>query len=211
MTHGLNLKDISKLMIRAIPHPVRLISLRRLRHIVLIAVMGAALIPAFSQTASAYVSISSPPDLNLAAIPGTGGASEGTVVWTVATDAVLGYTLTIQASGTPAMTSGANSIADYAEAVPGTPETWTVAASAAAFGFSAQGASTPTGTWGTPASGAGKYRGFTGSSPIEIANRLLPTGGENTTVYFKAEVGASHFQVSGTYTATITATATATI
>lgn len=183
--------------------------LRGVKCLFLFTVAAVALLPAFSQpAAAASVSISSPADLTMAAIPGTGGVSEGTIDWTVTTDAVLGYTLTVQATSTPAMTQPGYSIPDYPAS---TPETWSVAAANAAFGFSAQGPSTPTSSWGTPGSGSGKYRGFSGSSPIEIANRVLPTAGESTTVYFKAEVGSSRLQASGTYTAVIVATATITI
>lgn len=208
MIAGLNINNVSILKRKAAPSLGGKDRLRRVRFLLLITGMAAVLALSFPGTALAYVSISSAADLNLAAIPGTGGASEGTVTWTVATDAVLGYSLTVQASGAPAMTQNSYNIPDYPAT---TPETWSVASTSAAFGFSTQGPSTPTATWGTPASGAGKYRGFSGTSPIEIANRVLPTAGENTTVYFRAEVGSSRFQVSGTYTATITATATVTI
>lgn len=161
-------------------------------------------------TINNYISISSPSDVTLSAIAGTGGSSEGTAAWTVTTNNILGYNLSVAASASAAMTSGSNSIADYTPAVAGTPETWSVAAANSEFGFSAEGASTPTATWGTPSTSAGKFRGFNGVTGIQVASKVLNTSGsgEATTVYFKAEVGASHFQPSGSYTATITATAT---
>lgn len=155
-----------------------------------------------------YVSITSPSDVTMSAIAGTGGSSTGSAAWTVATNNVLGYSLNVAASSSPAMSSGANTIADYTETVAATPETWSVAATAAEFGFSAEGAATPTLTWGTPSTGSGKYRGFTGTTGIQVATAATPTSGQATTVYFKAEVGSSKLQTSGTYTATITATAT---
>lgn len=155
-----------------------------------------------------YVSISAPSDVTMSAIAGSGGTSTGTAAWSVATNNAVGYSLNVAAGATPAMSSGANTIADYTETVPGTPETWSVAASASEFGFSAEGAATPTLTWGTPSTSAGKYRGFTGTTGIQVANSASPTSGQATTVYFKAELGSSKLQSSGTYTATITATAT---
>lgn len=151
------------------------------------------------------ISISSPSDVTLSAIPGTGGTSTGSVSWTVST-VLTGYNLTVSASTTPAMKSGSNSIADYHAT---TPETWSTAVADSEFGFSTEGAATSTTTWGTPSTGAGKYRGFAGSTQINIASRAASlTFNDVTTVYFKIEVGSNHFQVSGTYTATITATAT---
>lgn len=155
--------------------------------------------------AQAAISISHPSDITLPAIPGTGGVSEGTVTWTVSVTALLGYTLTVNASTTPAMTQTGYAIPDFPYTIP---TVWSVAANDAAFGFSAQGTDTPTDTWGTPGSGSGKYRGFSGTTPIQIASGGLVSTGGDTTAYFKGEVGSSYFAVSGTYTAVITATAT---
>ncbi len=159
-----------------------------------------------SVTVDDYISLSNPGDVTLANIAGTGGASENSATWTVATNNDLGYKLEVSASGSPALTKGADSFADLADG--GTPIPWSVAPADSAFGFSAEGAATSTALWGTPSSGSGKYRGFTGSTPIEVANNGNETAGEDTTVYFKAEVGASHLQASGLYTANVTVTAT---
>ncbi len=154
-----------------------------------------------------YISISQPANLDMPAVAGSGGTSEGNVAWTVGTNNLLGYTLSTSASTTPAMTGGGYSIPDYSPAVAGVPETWSVAANSAAFGFSAEGNSTSTLTWGTPSTNAGKYRGFNGATGIQVASRVLPVASETTTIYFKGEIGTSYMQPSGTYTATITATA----
>lgn len=157
---------------------------------------------------NSYISISQPSNLNMPAVAGTGGTSEGTVAWTVGTNSLLGYSLTTAANTTPAMTGGGYNIPDYSPAVPNTPELWSITASQAAFGFSAEGASTPAGTWGTPSTpGSGKYRGFNGATGIQIASRILPVASEATTVYFKGEIGTSYMQPSGTYSASITTTA----
>lgn len=157
-------------------------------------------------TVDNFISISNPGDVTLATIAGTGGSSENSSTWTVATNNDLGYKLEASATGAPAMTKGADSFADY---VNGAPVPWAVAAADSAFGFSAEGSATPVGTWGTPGVGSGNYRGFNGATAIEVANNGNETAGENTTLYFKAEVGATHLQASGLYSANLTITATA--
>lgn len=156
--------------------------------------------------AQAAVSISQPSNLVMPAIPGTGGGtSEGSTTWTVTGTALLGYTLEVSASSTPAMVSGAYNIPDYPAT---TPQTWSVASDAAAFGFSAEGDDTSTSTWGTPSTGNGKYRGFAGTSKILVAQGGILSFGNPTTIYFKVQVGSAVLKPSGTYVATITATAT---
>jgi hypothetical protein len=161
---------------------------------------------AVSVTVDDYISLSNPGDVTLANIAGTGGSSENSATWTVATNNDAGYKLEVTAAGSPAMTKGADSFADFPDG--GTPIPWSVAAGNSAFGFSAEGNATSSVLWGTPSTGSGKYRGPTGSTAIEVANNGNETAGEDTTLYFKAEVGSSHLQASGTYTANLTVTAT---
>lgn len=137
--------------------------------------------------------------------------------WTVATSDTNGYALSVQASTDPAMQSGSDSFADYSEGTPETPEQWSVS-NAYEFGFSAYGTHVPTGTWGTDQSSCGSggplvsatrlYRGFNGTSPIQIASHsaTTSTSGVSSTVCFGAEQDTA-LAPSGTYTATITATA----
>ena len=141
----------------------------------------------------------------------------GTSTWTVTTNNVTGYNLTIKATSSPAMIStvGSSSVANYQT---GAPNTWSVTAGTAAFGFSVFGPDTPTATWGTGALCSGtpdqpstslKYMGFTTttSTPV-LANRstTTPFAGIATTVCFAVEQD-SFFIPTGTYTATIVATA----
>jgi len=139
----------------------------------------------------------------------------GTTTWNVKTNNVTGYNLTIKATSTPAMTSGANSVANYQT---GAPNTWAVTSGAAAFGFSVFGSDVATATWGTGSSCSGaadvpsaslKYMGFTTttSTPV-LANRVTTTAfaGTDTTVCLAVEQNAFYIP-SGTYTATIIATA----
>jgi hypothetical protein len=143
-------------------------------------------------------------------------SSIGSSTWTVITNAALGYTLSVKSSTNPALMSGANSFANFTEAVAGTPETWVVPPGAKEFGYSAFGTDTVVGTWGTDTdciaaagvpSAALKYVGFLTTDKI-IATRatVTPIAGIPTTICFAAEQDAI-FAAAGTYTATITGTA----
>ncbi len=159
-----------------------------------------------SVTVDDYISISNPGDVTLANIAGTGGSTESSATWTVATNNDAGYKLEVTASSTPALAKGADSFADFVDG--GTPIPWSVAAADSAFGISAQGNATSAALWGNPGAGSGNYRGLQGATAIEVANNSNETAGEDTTLYFRAEVGASHLQPSGTYSANLTVTAT---
>lgn len=139
-------------------------------------------------TVADYITISHPADVNLTSIAGLGGSSEGNATWTVATNNDNGYQLTIAAGSSPALNKGLDSFADYIG-----PGTWSIAAADSAFGFSV------TDTL--------NYKGLTGATPILIKSNPSETAGESTLVNFKAEVGASHLQPSGNYTANLTVTA----
>ncbi|MHB8968118.1 MAG: hypothetical protein ACYC5A_01495 [Thermoleophilia bacterium] len=136
-----------------------------------------------------YISVNPVASVALGPIAGAGGADEGATTVTVATNNDLGYKLEITASGTPAMTKGADSFADYS----GLPA-WSIAATDSAFGFSVDNNTS--------------YQGLNGGTPIQIKTNNNETTGENTNLFFKAEVGASKFQASGTYQADLTVTAT---
>lgn len=152
------------------------------------------------------ISVSSPADVTMSPnITGTGTAN-GSATWNVFTSNASGWKLEVEASASPAMSDGSGNIFDdYTESVSGTPEAWSVSASDSEFGFTASGdnviADYSSGTL---------YEGFKGTTKIEVATDSSNTsgGGVDTTVGFRAEVGSSKIQVSGTYTATITATAT---
>jgi len=163
------------------------------------------------------ITISNGADTTMA--PHIGIAANGSIgssSWVVTTNGALGYTLAVKASASPALVSGGNSFADYPEAVTGTPEVFAVGSGTKAFGYSAFGTDTATGTWGTAAScgSAGtpsateKYVGFKITDKT-IATRatVTPTSGITTTICFAAAQNAV-FTPAGTYTATITGTAT---
>ena len=151
----------------------------------------------------------------------TSDRSVGSSSWSVATNSATGYTLAVKASTNPALRNGStDNFTDYTEATPGTPDVWGgVAVSAKEFGYSAYGTDTSTATWGTsldcgntssgvPAA-AQKYRGFSTSDvTISSRNGVTPNAGITTNICFAAQQN-SVYAASGTYTATITATATA--
>lgn len=171
-------------------------------------------------------------------IPGmSGGMSSGNVYWDVITNDTSGYNMTIQSVGSPALRSATASFADYSVlAAPAPDAAWTVAAANSAFGFTVEvpvidplGADTgPTNADGDAplflddddadlscGDGAANsatnncWLGLTGA-PVQIVNRITDTGlgGERIPLTFRAEVGASHYQQEGAYTATIMVTAT---
>jgi hypothetical protein len=167
------------------------------------------------------ISITSPADVTMSPnISMVNNASVGSSSWTVKSNSALGYTLSVKASASPALVSGANSFADYTETVNGTPETWSTSASSKEFGFSAYNttnpAETPTATWGSAANcGTGgaslttsmKYVGFkTTDKIIASSTTVTPSTGSTTVVCYAAEQNST-FAPSGAYTANITATA----
>jgi len=156
-----------------------------------------------SVTVVSSISIDNPVDVILSPNIEETGMANGSATWNVKTNHAAGWTLSVEASTTPAMQSGANSFADYTEVPPGTPEAWSVAAADSEFGFNAAGTYAEAGFSGS------KYLSFDGANQIQIAHRNAPSegAGDDTTVNFRAEVGASHNQPLGTYDATITATA----
>lgn len=158
--------------------------------------------------------------------------SIGKSSWTVATNSATGYTLALKATGPlPALKNGAvDSFADYSPATLNTPELWSVASGTKEFGYSVYSvlpstntpvSDVPSATWGTNTTttcgnagtgvtdGTLKYRDFT-TTDVQVGSRatVTPFTGIETIVCFGAEESAV-YAAAGTYTATITATATA--
>lgn len=183
--------------------------------------------PAFAVTASDNVVVTLTVDAGITISDGanatmapnigiSANGSIGTSSWVVTTNGAAGYTLAVKATTAPALVSGANSFADYTEAVAGTPETWSIASGTKEFGYSAYGTDTATATWGTAAScgtagtpaAAQKYVGFsTTDKTIATRSGVTPTTGIATTICFAAAQN-NVFAPAGVYTATVTATAT---
>lgn len=168
-------------------------------------------------TVNSGITITTPADVTMT--PSIGIAANGSIgsaVWNVKTNRATGYSLAVKASASPALVSGANSFADYTEAVNGTPELWSVPSGSKEFGYSAFGTDTSTTTWGTSAScgsagapaAAQKYVGFeTTDLTIATRNTVTSTSGIDTTICFAVEQDTV-YAASGTYTASVTATAT---
>jgi hypothetical protein len=149
------------------------------------------------------ISIDNPADVVLSPDIEETGSAAGNVVWNVKTNHLAGWTLDVKASSDPALQDSGNTFDDYSEVVSGTPEAWSVNAADSEFGFNAAG------TYAESEFSGSKYMGFDGSNRIQVAHRNAPSegAGDDTTVNFQVEVGASHNQPTGTYYATVTATA----
>lgn len=166
---------------------------------------------------NATISNSCTATLTMNAITGTGQSSladnNNRATCTVITNNSAGYKLE-WSSGTAAMTNAnSDTIAAYTPGTADTPEQWSVAAAASEWGGHLGSASTSvdTGTWGTTDAylSTAKWVNVK-TSAFQIASRDTETtsSGDTEYVWFTAEVGASKFQPTGTYTATVTMTAT---
>lgn len=172
-----------------------------------------------SLTVDSGITISSPSDVTMSPnLSVTQNTSTGDVAWTVTTNDTDGYTLTVQASTSPALQSAGDDFPDYTETVENTPEAWSVT-SAYEFGFGAHGTDVTDGTWGAGTAcndgGAGNipadinYQGFNGTTSVQVAssNTVTSTTGTASTVCFAAEQDGV-FAPSGAYSGIIVATAT---
>ncbi len=149
-------------------------------------------------------------------IPGiSGGTANGSTTVTVTTDNPAGYTLSIVASGTPALTKGADSIADY---VPGgVPDfTFTTNASDSHFGYSPEGVDVVTRFKdnGSVCNINNIETTFACWDGLDIVSETIAQrasantpNGSTTTVNFRVGIGGSVVQTAGLYTATTTLTA----
>jgi hypothetical protein len=175
-----------------------------------------------TQSVTSGIAISSPSNITMTALSTSQHTAVGNADWTVTTNNTAGYNLTVYASASPALTrsGGGGNIADYTPASAETPETWSVPSSSIEFGFSARGTNVNTTTWGTDSdciagadvpSAALKWRDFdTSGSADEIATKASVSAfsGDTSSMCVATEQDGA-FANSGTYTATITATATA--
>lgn len=146
----------------------------------------------------------------------TGGTSNGSTTVTVTTDSPSGYTLSISAETTPAMSTGGDSIADYSPSSAFPDLVFTTGPTDSHFGFSPEGFdvaarflddgdSCGAGGTDTPLS---CWDGLS-TSPIVIATHSGANhpDGATTTIHFRVGVGSSVSQAPGVYIATTTVTA----
>lgn len=143
---------------------------------------------------------------------------------TVRTNDSAGYTLAwriltgsghngVGQSGTGFLNDGAgNKITSYFPAVANTPETWNFTDQTKALWggrLSSTSTTVSTATWGTDASTEKWLNVGTGSYTIATRTSATTNGGDSEVIGFRAQIGTSKIQPTGTYTATVTFTATA--
>lgn len=159
------------------------------------------------------VSITSPSNVSMGAITGTGQSilTTNAATWNIKTNNSAGYSLAWQASAA-AMTSGTDTIAAYTPASANVPEVWSVAGSDSEWGAHVGAASTSVNTsaWGIADTyAAGKWLNINNATPLTIATRSSATSipGDDEIIYFGSEVGSSKLQPTGTYAVDVTMTA----
>lgn len=162
-----------------------------------------------SLTVAAFISISSPANVSLGTINGTGQSVTSSADFYVITNNTSGYRFDIKASSSPAMrcSSGgcavnSDSFADYTPATADVPEAWSVAASASEFGISASG------TAASSSFNVGQLYYNLTTGYRQVAGSNSQTTGATTSVIYRAEIGASKVQPTGVYTATTTSQVT---
>lgn len=140
--------------------------------------------------------------VNMEAITGTGVSDDAltnTAVCNVITNNSNGYKLEWE-TGTVDMT---NADADTILGASTTPAAWSVAAGNSAWGANVTGADSVTGAANTDFAGVSA-----GKTVIATSSDNTAFDGTNTSILFKAEVGASKWQPTGIYQTSVTMTAT---
>ncbi len=173
----------------------------------------------YQQMQTVYVSVAvASSSLTLSPALGglSGGVSSGSTTITVLTDSPSGYELTIEASASPAMQAGSETIADYVPTASPAPDlSFLTASGDVHFGFAVYGSDV-----------VARYRNNGGlcdvgssSTPetcwdgLSTTPRAIARGGANqpngavTEVYFQVGIGGSTAVLPGTYIATTTVTA----
>lgn len=169
-------------------------------------------------SAEATISISDAANVNLGSINGlTGGSATGQSEWLVTTDSPSGYSLSIKASTNPALKSSISSFADYTPAGSDPDYSFSIATTASEFGYSPEGSDIigrykDNGTIcnaGTSDASDKCWDAFsTTDNQISASGSSNYPTGATTTVKYRAQVGTSKIQDSGSdYSATITVTA----
>lgn len=167
------------------------------------------------------VTLSVVPPSNVTMLPALGGVSggsaNGSTTFTVTTDDAAGYTVTITASSSPALVSGANSFADYSPAGANPDYTYSVLPVNSNFGFAIEGTDADQRyknnglacNVGSNSTAATCWDGLSTSAKT-IAGRTTNNtpAGTQTVLHFRAATGSNHIQPNGTYVATTTITVT---
>jgi len=180
-----------------------------------------------TQTVTAEISITSPGDVTMSpSIPGMTGSggvpSTGSATWTVITNNIQGFSMTIKSSTTPAMRGDATSdyFDDYTTTNLNIPDhIWGILSDAAEFGYTVEPETVADTVQlfrdnGTFCNQPGIQNQIdrcwlnASTSAVTIINRTASTtsSGEAEVVKFQVEQGASTFKLEDTYTATTTVT-----
>ncbi len=167
-----------------------------------------------------YIAMTDPADVVMSPDLGgmTGGTSYGSTSWNVTTDSHGGYQVSVRASTSPALMSGAESFANYTPTGDAPDFGWSIANTDSEFGFTIEGGDTigrflDNGSVCSVGSGNIADRCW---GPFTTDNQVVagsyfgnhPLGTE-TTIKLRAQSGTSHIQSDGLYQATITVTALA--
>jgi hypothetical protein len=172
-------------------------------------------------TVTTEISLSAPASFSLLpVITLTNSSSSATGTWNVKTNSPAGYILTLQTNVINALQG--NNTAAFTDCPTTTPSLWSAVCASSSnyiFGFSVYGTDVSTATWGVGSdcgsggnpSSALRYRGFTGTTSIQVASRSQETiaSGIDTKMCLAAAQGVDKLAPDGTYQAVIVGTATA--
>jgi len=174
----------------------------------------------YQQMQGVYIAMTVVADVNLTpSIPSVGGGvGNGSSSVIVTTDSLAGYELSIKASSSPALVSGANSFANYTQVGANPDFGFIVPTADSEFAFSPEGVDV---VQSFQDNGSICNTGVLDTvnacwSPLTTTNTLISkkvTGnfpaGSATVLKFRAESGSTHVQPAGAYIATTTVTAIA--
>lgn len=173
----------------------------------------------YQQMVTSFLSMTTPNDITMnPPIPGIGGGTtNGSTTVTVTTDNGAGYQMTIEASQSPAMQKGSDTIADYVPAGSDPDYSFITGSADAHLGYSPSGVDIAQRFMddGPSVCNAGNsdtaltcWDGLS-TTPETIVSRTSANtpNGSTTTVNFRVEIGASAVVTNGVYVATTTLTA----
>ena len=167
---------------------------------------------------SSYIAITSSGNVTLPSISGLiGGIATSSSAWLVTTDDPAGYSLSVQASASPALQASSSAFfSDYAPVGADPDYTFSILSSNSAFGFSPEGTDIiPKYKDNGSLCNAGvldtSYKCWTGfstsSAIISQTSTSNQPNGATTTLQYQAQIGSAKIQDGGAYSATITVTA----
>lgn len=144
-----------------------------------------------------------------------GGAADGTAAFTVTTDNIAGYSMTVASTLAPALQSGANNFPNYIPAGANPDFIFTTPSASARFGFSPEGsdivqrfkdngAACNIGALDTAAACWDVLS--TTATSVALRNTANNPSGSALSLRFHAASGATNVQPAGSYVATATVT-----